>query len=527
MSSSNPPSGLDPSSYSWAQVGHSVSPWRRKALSFETTWLARPKELHEIFVSGLLAFETPLPSCTLYSAVRQAWQALLFEVPELQARAVVAEDGNAYMQYRTPQDRHEVEEWAHRTAVFDYGDQSLDFKGLRENILIRKGDSSDPAFLLLYLEKESDGNKPLDHVHIILNTDHEITDGIGTRILFGKYLSLLSSCISEPQLGLVMYDWAESSKNLSPPWISIMNQDQAISGSEFEETVAWNKEILLERMNANPGLPLLLYPGPLKQETTFLTLSQKQTTSLLNAIKTTISPQSNITHLGHSAMVLALLRSSPSPSKGSFYSSCWLNGRRYLRATPSYVVPGKAYVPICMSFAPIIFHDMDLKLRDDTTDEELRNVLVRVCRVATEQYGRLSARKSILGEFAVVAEEMGRKMLKPSHPPVRPKTSAPILLSDGLTDRYICHSYPSSPSPTSTPVQQTVGKFTVDDVYFAANSDGEVVIRMSSFRGRMRISAEWRSDLFDGDMVRAFVDDVRRIMLVLVGDGKGLGGGGL
>lgn len=47
------------------------------------------------------------------------------------------------------------------------------------------------------------------------------------------------------------------------------------------------------------------------------------------------------------------------------------------------------------------------------------------------------------------------------------------------------------------------------------------VIRMSGFRGCLRISAEWRSDLFEGGMVRGFVNDIKRIMLVLVEGGEG------
>lgn len=263
--SSNASCALDPSSYSWAQVGQSRSLWRRKALSFEATWLARPRSLHEIFISGLLTFETPLLSCTLCSAAKQAWRALSFEVPELQARVEVAEDGRASMQYQTPDGPSEVERWVHRTAMVDYGNQLLDFEDLRENILVRKGDCDDRAFLLLYLEKLSEGNKSSSRVQLILNVDHEITDGIGTRILLGKYLSLFSSCISQPQSISDIYDWTESSKNLSLPWISMMNQNQNISGPEFEQTVAWNKEILFKKMVLN--LPFAFFLVPLSSKT--------------------------------------------------------------------------------------------------------------------------------------------------------------------------------------------------------------------------------------------------------------------
>jgi hypothetical protein len=39
---------------------------------------------------------------------------------------------------------------------------------------------------------------------------------------------------------------------------------------------------------------------------------------------------------------------------------------------------------------------------------------------------------------------------------------------------------------------------------------------MASFRGQTRISAEWKGDLFESDMVRAFLEDVKWIMMSIV-----------
>ena len=212
-------------------------------------WISRPKELHEMFISGTLKLESPLPNSALQLAAKNAWRTLRFEVPELVARGQCDEDARTFMQYQTPRDEEEVKEWINRTAFFHQGPDGLDFEGLREKLLLRKEIfDSEAASLLLYSELESDEDS-VNHVHMMLNVDHEVTDGIGTRILFGKYLSFLAKFLSSsPGRGQDEIDWAESSRNLSPSWISIMDEEQVTSGPEYEEKVQLNKTMLLENM---------------------------------------------------------------------------------------------------------------------------------------------------------------------------------------------------------------------------------------------------------------------------------------
>ncbi|KAF4610365.1 hypothetical protein G7Y89_g15755 [Cudoniella acicularis] len=372
--------------------------------------VSRAKDVHEMFISGSLTLVNPLPAPTLRSAAQNAWLSLRFDVPELEVSAVSGQDNRAYMHYQTPKTSDEANAWPERTAMFEHGKESLDSESLRENILLKKGENNDPAFLLVY--SKLTGDEVVTDFHVMLNLDHQITDGIGARILLGKYLSLLVSSLLKTRV-FSSDDWKHSGENLSPPWISILNQDQVTSGPEYGETVAWNKKVLLERMKTNPGLPLLPNPKtPSVQKTKHITLSSSTTTLLLQRIKTDISPTSNITHFAHASLVLALLRSQP-PSTyttvpETFYSSCWLNGRRYL----NHQRLEKNYVPICMSFSPIIFHDLqNLVLEKNAGKEEVKRKLVESTRIASGGYEKLKARKSVLPEFVALAEDLGRKML--------------------------------------------------------------------------------------------------------------------
>lgn len=202
-----------------------------------------------MFISGALNLNSPLPNQALVAAATNAWRILRVEVPELVEKGKCNEDGKAFMQYQTPTGE-EVEDWIHRTTAFEKGREALDFEGLREKILRLKKTavSAETSSLLLYTELGSD-EKSVDRIHVMLNVDHEVTDGIGARILFRKYLDLLAKCLEVPP-GVFedRIDWAVSARNLSSPWISIMNKEQVTSGPEYEEQVQMNKTMLFEKM---------------------------------------------------------------------------------------------------------------------------------------------------------------------------------------------------------------------------------------------------------------------------------------
>jgi len=119
-------------------------------------------------------------------------------------------------------------------------------------ILQGTGHASDNAFMLLRAEVSDESEElvtSVQTVQIIICLDHLITDGIGTRILFGKYLSLLALSLNKPSNATAKeHNWDDSHKNLSVPFICVMNHDQITSGPQYEKIAAWNRVVLLEKM---------------------------------------------------------------------------------------------------------------------------------------------------------------------------------------------------------------------------------------------------------------------------------------
>jgi 15-O-acetyltransferase Tri3 len=171
----------------------------------------------------------------------------------------------------------------------------------------------------------------------------------------------------------------------------------------------------------NHGIPLpkMGIRGLESHEVHFLDFTMKQSICLLQQVKNVIGSDSSITHLGHAAMVLALLRSNPLPLRqlntvakpSPFYSPCWLNGRRYLLSTVERPDPSTDYIPLCLSFAPILFPDLrEFPLSLEAGKEEIRSKLVQACSIASESYRKIRNRKSILPECVVLFEDIGQAL---------------------------------------------------------------------------------------------------------------------
>jgi 15-O-acetyltransferase Tri3 len=135
---------------------------------------------------------------------------------------------------------------------------------------------------------------------------------------------------------------------------------------------------------------------------------------LTQYIKRIICANATITHLGHAAMVIAMLRSNPPlANSNTLYSPCWLNGRRYLISSPNQPSPIKSFIPICLSFAPVVFTGLhELVLGQKATKKDIKGTLVKACRISTNEYLKIKERKSLLPENLAWMEEVGEQMWK-------------------------------------------------------------------------------------------------------------------
>ncbi|KAH8684788.1 hypothetical protein BGZ60DRAFT_523985 [Tricladium varicosporioides] len=514
---------LEPQCYEWRHSS-SGSGWERPALAGETMWAHRPKECHQMFLMATLTLFSHISLSEVHSTTRHTWLQLRSENPDIGVTTRKTDEGKVYMRPQIFRDDTEADTWCEETFIVEALKQEIGLDALKKKVISRKAQAPLQP-VLLWLVAISDGDDMVQRIELMLNMEHQITDGIGIKIVLSKLLSLLATNISTPGTSnQIRIKWDKSPKVPSTPWIRLLNDDQVLSGPQYERAVVWNREVLLDKMSQNPGLPLRPKPSLASQNHHFTTLTRSQTTKILSAIKPLFGQEATITHLGHASMVLALLRHARLCPKDLYlYSPCWLNGRRYLLYPGSnlqLLPPIKSYIPICQSFAPIIFPNIhELALSLEASKDEIREKLVKACHIATEQYVILKTRKSVMPESIALMEYLGSQMSQAATvttPPIssqgnlqtRPLAAEPFFLSDGLIENHIDHQYRDA--------------FVVDDVQFAANAEGpNLIVRMYSWRGLLRVSGEWRGCDYEQGFVKAFLEDVVGIMGAIVGeDGK-------
>lgn len=243
---------LDPADYEWKQLSESPTIRRRRPLGNEAMWLTRPKDDRDIFVWASLSFKDPIERSPLKSAFESAWKQLRLEIPELElTTGPNPEDGSAYMQYRTPRSEEDVNKWVKQTSSFTSWQEHTRFPRLRKQLIKWKRNNEEKAILFAHAEVEDENSDLVRNLQLMVYVDHLITDGIGARILLGRYLSHLAYSIStsfDAFRSIFRPDWTENHNKLSRPWICFMNFERELSGTQYEEGALWNQDVMLNRM---------------------------------------------------------------------------------------------------------------------------------------------------------------------------------------------------------------------------------------------------------------------------------------
>lgn len=183
----------------------------------------------------------------IHEALTRAWCLLRVESPEIACSSGCDESGNRYMRYQVPSSE-DLQAWAKDTIILDTSRFMVSFLEARHRV--RQQKSVGYSAFLHVSPEISDENGLVHKIGIMFNMDHMYTDGIGIRILAGRFLEILGRVLtSEEKVDL---DVETQVQNLSVPYTSLMNENQKSEGKSYESAVARQKEFLLELVVSNP-----------------------------------------------------------------------------------------------------------------------------------------------------------------------------------------------------------------------------------------------------------------------------------
>ena len=173
--------------------------------------------------------------------------------PTIAATWQCDDDGSCWLDCSAP-DSAVAKEWLERTVIVnDSRESTSDFSAIRDwmNEIKEERRIKDPGLLCLYAFGNT--SKPnTSKFRVLLNVDHIITDGIGIRILAGKFLAHLarelaySSDHKNPENN-GEFDWNSSGSTQGPPspWTDLFNEDQLTSGKSYQDAVQRQWDFLM------------------------------------------------------------------------------------------------------------------------------------------------------------------------------------------------------------------------------------------------------------------------------------------
>lgn len=199
--------------YQWEPIPGVSSAWHRATLSTENSWLHQEEKYRQMFLGGSLTVEVPVTLEAFSMAASDAWKGLRNLHPEV-AMIARLEGGKGLLQYFPPRDEDAVNTWVQRTLYLEQGAE-LESAAMRKSIQDWKRSSIEiPACVLLRCVAPST-------VQFVLHADHQITDGVGIRLLLNSYFGLLADALVRKTGEPIEKDikWNDSRISLTPPWI--------------------------------------------------------------------------------------------------------------------------------------------------------------------------------------------------------------------------------------------------------------------------------------------------------------------
>lgn len=110
---------------------------------------------------------------------------------------------------------------------------------IRDQIQAEKQGNEAPKPLDIYLVasiSNIDATLGNTKVELVFRTNHLSSDGISIRLVVGDILRMLGSSTLSDDIRNI--SWGDEHKNLGPPLLSVLSDNQATSGQEFETSSA-------------------------------------------------------------------------------------------------------------------------------------------------------------------------------------------------------------------------------------------------------------------------------------------------
>ena len=435
---------IDSEEYKWGQSETDPTLWQRRACGTEAivgVESSNKNGENDMYYAATLEFQDKTRSLSdIQTAARRAWQILRLEHPEVACSA--AHDGQVkcFIQYRAPKNDHEAQEWAERTIIVEASDRQP--LTIRDDVLkARKaGEARSAEAATIYIASSvSDEKTPLGNMEVrfLFHTNHLFFDGIGLREMASAFFSHLAAQLSgDSTKSSESLDWENNAQNLSPAVVYLMDDKQEISGPGFDDALHGQLGTMMRGIVSNAAkylcLEVMFLTTKLTRpqggwglspsdrpigipQTLFHTFTALETANIISNIKRTLGPKYTITHLGQTAVLLALVKANPPTGHDVSDSVLYMapssiNGRPFMAERISSGT--ERYFPVCQCNGAVLYENIKqyVQPKDKEDPVKTRELLKQGAKVAKEQYDTCLTRPNVLA-IAIPTMEMFASMI--------------------------------------------------------------------------------------------------------------------
>ncbi|KAI1880213.1 hypothetical protein JX265_001834 [Neoarthrinium moseri] len=508
---------LDPAAFRWQSSPDDPRAVQRLALGTEA-WVGlrepNSRGQYDNYLNTTLRVEAPgLSLAHLDRNIVSALTHIRFHHPEVACTAVwnSGDNGPPHIKYIPPTSAAAASQWA-RDAVTVRITSLTGLQVAAEVARLRYTSTkprSIPSLTISVVASVSGEEEPLEkgtRVDILCHFNHIFWDGISSRVLMGDLLRRLGEQLNaaDNELAASHYAWGTETAMLSEPVLDACRVDVGTLGDSFEKT---RDEFILSLINSGSswGLPVTNTVG--EPRTIWHSFTPEESQTMKATVKSRLGQGFTLTHLGHAAMVLALLQVCPLPldvpESVALASPLPVNGRRYLRQEHAERRYGSCQAGAFVQFAPLRAWAID---NGDT--EAVRTALENLCRHTKDGYDYW-----LKNEFQLAVDQAKGNFLAAAlasfpvrrAPPSFSPSSFPVFASDGIVDQYL---------PGEVTGTCGMKLFTVESCLFHLDTyQSDVLIRMESFKGVTSLSICFNDGRLNVTLAKEFLKSVAEFML--------------
>ncbi|KAL8931766.1 MAG: hypothetical protein Q9216_007079 [Gyalolechia sp. 2 TL-2023] len=490
---------IDPDSYKWKQLDTDPLVWQRRACGAEAIVGIQEnmaKGEYDLFYATTVELHTKQHSLQdLKLAARAAWRLLRYQEPQIAGTA--ASDGQlkALLQYRVPETEEEVNNWLERTILVEASDRSpMAIRDSQEEERKRENLGASESATIYLAASVPDETTPLadTELRFLFRINHLFFDGIGFRCMIASFFRGLAAELAKgSSTAGDALDWKKSADHLRPAYINLLVPEQQVSGPEYDKSLQEQLGGLMRGLN-NWGIEPKSYVGNGPSKTLWRTFTLDQSQQIVRAVKQRLGPGYTITHLGQSALLLALLKiHPPGPEVGSdqiYECSSPVNARRFIQEPyQSYREP---YFPLCQANGFVIFEDIKSFAQEgERQDDKTKELLTRASKASKDGYAAILNRPHSLAVGTSIMEMI-----------------TGLIAYYGIQEKYLPRDYAADNGDQV---------LSIKDVYFWLNLHASFPsVRLSSWRDVSRMSVDYNTACYDEAVMKALLDDVADLMLL-------------